>query len=71
MSLVQQTLNQFLEMGEASKNFANWYLAKNAKSPKQCPLTMWSDEWFEELATYALDMAGWESPKPKLDPSKN
>jgi hypothetical protein len=59
MRPIKQTLEQFLETGEGSKNFEAWYRSKNAKSPDDCPLTLWSDEWFEELAIYALWRAGW------------
>lgn len=72
MALTEQTLEQFMETGEGSKNFETWYRAKHAEAPKDCPLTLWSDEWFEELAIYSLDKAGWEpAPKPKPDRSKN
>lgn len=66
MSLIEQTLEQFMATGEGTQSFEAWYRAKNAKSPKNCPLTLWSDEWFEEFGLYALDQAWLKALEAKL-----
>lgn len=71
ISTKEQTLDEFMASGEGTKSFEEWYRFQNVKDPVKHPLTMFGDEWYEELAIFALDKAGWPQAKVKEKTSSN